>query len=584
MTLSRLVSIGLIGVLLAACSAESPKLAWRQTDLSLETVAEARGRFSTYSGRSIRTVALSSRSGISGAVFPIQLAATPTLSFRPIVEQGQAIRFKVELLRVTGDPEVLYDESHDGFRPGIPDLVALDLSSAAGEPVSISLLCEATGPGDWAAHFGSPRVIDTTPLEHRALKEDRSKPDVLLIAVDTLRADALGAYGRTPSVSPNIDALASESQLWLDAFATANNTNPSLASLMTGLYPKDHGLFNLHTRLPASHHTLAEQFRAEGYQTVGVVSAAHIKNSGLDQGFDHFVRSNGQFYAETVVDTAIDWLQRERAEPAFIWLHFFDPHVPHTPPAPYARGFAPVGPSGMEPVSDWAPYREPGVLEFDPRGPKDSPGHRRLYPGEVAYLDRQLGRLLDFLRSRGALDHTLVALVADHGETLGERQSWFRHEGLYDETTRVPLMIRWPGGEPRGRIPGLVQHFDLNPTLLETIGVDATGDARTLRRPPDRNAVFANHANDRGHMIRTDRHLFVLERGTRTRPRTTKFYDLVEDPRATRDLTGNGDPLEAELGDRLGSWRATRRSYEAAEPVAIDEAERAQLRALGYGD
>ena len=314
------------------------------------------------------------------------------------------------------------------------------------------------------------------------------------------------------------------------------------------------------------------------------MSAAHLKNSGLFQGFDRLLRPGGQFFAETVVDMAIDWLQTERAEPTFTWLHFFDPHVPHNPPAAYARGLAPAQATGMEPVQLWVPFREPGPVEFDRRGPSFAPGHRKLYPGEVAYLDRQLGRLLDFLRSRGRLDSTIVVFVADHGETLGERDSWFRHEGLYDETTHVPLMIRWPGASPRGRIDGLVQHFDLFPTLLDRIGLEVDSDARVLGEEPERDVVFANHANDRGYMVRTMSHLFIIERGNKQRRRRTRFYDLVSDPAAHTDLTGTGDPLEHELADRLGKWRTTRRAGDLAEPVDIDAAESERLRALGYGE
>lgn len=563
---------------LLGCPADPEATAWRQVDLWMAAPQAARRMFNTAQGRAVRS--LPARSG-QILRFPLELATRPLFFFRPVTDQGTACRFDVAFADTGGTSDPLYSELHRATGPTLPKVISVDLSAHAGKRGTLQLQVANAPDTDCAAHWASPRVIDAIPLQR---KPRRERPNVLLLAADTLRADALGAYGHSPSVTPVLDALAGESQVWLHAFSTANNTNPSLASLMTGLYPKDHGLFDLISRLPASHVTLAEHFQAAGYATFGVVSAAHLKNAGLDQGFDQYLRPGGQLFAETVVDMAIDWLQTERQRPTFIWLHFFDPHAPHTPPAPYAQGFGPARAAGMAAIQEWAPFREPGPLEFDPRSPPFAPGHRDLYAGEVAYLDRELGRLLDFLRSRDQLDSTIVAFVADHGEALGEHGSWFRHTGLYDETTHVPLMIRWPGAEPSGPIEGLVQHFDLFATLLEAIGATSDSDARPLQRAPSRNAVFANHANDQGHMVRTGRHLFIFERATSRLPRRSKFFDLESDPGALRDLTAANHPLEAELANRLGSWQATLRSNARAEPVAIGSAERDRLRALGYGE
>jgi arylsulfatase A-like enzyme len=565
---------------LFACAGEpEPEAtAWRQHDLWLAAAEAKRGSFGTYQGRALRSLPVA---GGETLRFRLELAAKPYLSFRAIAEAGAACRFEVGFEDSAGGSRQLYAAEHDALGKTLPDAVAVDLAALADQTGTLVLSVSDPPGAGCTGHWGSPRVVDAIP---RPSVRAPAQPHVLLLAADTLRADALGAYGASPSVTPSLDAFAAQSQVWLDAFATANNTNPSLASLMTGLYPKDHGLFDLRTQLPSSRTTLAEYFQAAGYETLGIVSAAHLKNAGLDQGFDRLVRPGGQFFAETVVDMAIDWLQTERAGPTFAWLHFFDPHVPHNPPASYARGLAPAAAFGMGPVRSWAPFRDPGPVEFDARAPRKAPGHRKLYPGEVAYLDRELGRLIDFLRSRGRLDTTIVAFVADHGETLGERNSWFRHGGLFDETTHVPLMIRWPGGEPRGRIEGLVQHFDLFATLLEVIGVRADSDARLLDATPARDAVFANHANDEGSMVRTPSHLFIFERAKSRRPRGPRFFDLASDPAARNDLSGRDDPLEKELADRLRAWRATKRIGDRAQPVEIGEAERARLRELGYGE
>ena len=560
------------------CPAEPDTTAWRQTDLWLAAPQAARRMFNTAQGRAVRSLPARPDQILH---FPLELAGRPHFSFRPITNQRTACRFEVAFTNASGTSDVLYSELQRATGPNLPSIISLDLSAHAGEIGTLELRVTSQPTTPCEAHWASPRVVDS--IAHRVVPREQH-PNVLLLAADTLRADALGAYGRSPSVTPVLDALADQSQVWLHAFSTANNTNPSLASLMTGLYPKDHGLFDLVSRLPASHVTLAEHFQAAGYATFGAVSAAHVKNAGLDQGFDQYLRPGGQFFAETVVDMAIDWLQTDHERPSFAWLHFFDPPAPPTPPAPYAQGYRPAKAAGMAPVREWTPFREPGPLAFDPRSPTFAPGHRELYAGEIAYLDREIGRLLDFLRSRDQLDSTIVAFVADHGEALGEHDSWFRHKGLYDETTHVPLMIRWPGGEPTGRVQDLVQHFDVFATLLEAIGTISDSDARPLQQAPGRDVVFANHANDEGHMIRTKQHLFIFERATRQLPRRSKLFDLETDPGALQDLTGSNHPLETELANQLGSWRATQRSGARAEPVEIDSVERDRLRALGYGE
>src|SRR5262249_41502659 len=149
-------------------------------------------------------------------------------------------------------------------------------------------------------------------------------------------------------------------------------------------------------------------------------------------------------------DMTIDWLAGHagRGKPFFAWVHLFDPHTPHTPPEPYALGFRPSEATGLTPPRLWVPFRAPGPRPFtEPVLGAD----RALYYGEVAYVDRQVGRLLGWLRSRDLLDDTLAAVVADHGESLGEHGIRFRHVGLHDTTTHVPMMIRWPGREAAGR-------------------------------------------------------------------------------------------------------------------------------------
>jgi arylsulfatase A-like enzyme len=218
-------------------------------------------------------------------------------------------------------------------------------------------------------------------------------------------------------------------------------------------------------------------------------------------------------------------------------------------------------------------------------------GNRDLYDGEVAYLDRQVGRLLDFLASRGLLENTVVAVVADHGENLGEHGIRFRHVGLFDTTTHVPLMIRWPGREREGRrIAGLVQTVDLFPTLLAAAGLLApkqdgtdlrglTGEGRGGRR-----AVFSEHAGRLGVSVRTREYRYGLNQGNdRFLPDGPYLYDLKADPGETQNLAGRGLGVERELNHLLLRWLADRRKNPNPQSRDLTEEEEQRLRALGYG-
>jgi arylsulfatase A-like enzyme len=231
------------------------------------------------------------------------------------------------------------------------------------------------------------------------------------------------------------------------------------------------------------------------------------------------------------------------------------------------------------------PFREPGPRPFDE---PVLAAHTDLYDGEVAYLDRQVGRLLGFLESRGLVESTVVVVVADHGESLGEHGVRFRHAGLHDTTTHVPMMIRWPGKKPPGRRFGeLVQTIDLFPTLLRAVGVDPPPqdgvDLRELHEKKGRRAVFAEHAGKLGLMVRTRTHKYILSEGnTNFFADGTYFYDLTADPKEENNLAGQGLAAERELSETLRRWLAARRRAPGTTARTLSAEEEARLRALGY--
>lgn len=530
------------------------------------------------SGGQVRVLEQVTGSRLGWTVRP---SAGAYLSLTPMLAdpEPRLTRFRAGV-RAEGSITVLADQTLAPLPPPAPPVAPaawrLDLERWAGEEVELLLQVDAVEPTSapqWV-RWASPALWrrGTAPPAPGTAQ----RPNVILLGIDTLRADAVGAFcgGCDPSASatPAIDALAKESDLWLDAYSTFNVTNPSFASILTGLYGKNHGVYDLKTPLPAAHTTLAELFKAAGYDTLAVISARHLgdHNSGLGQGFDLVARAEEHNAAELAVETAIDWIAARRA-PFFTWVHLFDPHTPHTPPRPFAEG-------------------QHGIPAYDQ---PILAGHRDLYRGEVEYLDHQIARLLEVLESRGLLDHTILALVADHGENLGEHGILYRHIGLWETTTHVPLLVRWPHRNnpqhPEGRrLRGLVQTLDLFPTLLAAAGLEPPPsdgiDLSELTRAGKRGrrAAFSEDVSRLGISLRTPTHRLVKSAGNPAIPDGVHLYDLEADPGETNDLAGRGLALETELLDALTRWLADHRAAPNPKAQNLSQDEIDRLRSLGY--
>ena len=639
----RLAVLGL--PLLAACGPRpeaAPPLGWSRFDLAAETpIVEAAPSAAAapfrqgigYLGREEVRDAARAPTGRRGTLpvrrapqievleqaagvrlaWPVELGESPYASFIPVGWRERPCRCRYRFGVRDGEGEIheLHRVEAGEAARLAPGAVEVDLAPFAGRRVELltdvdriasPAAAASSGEPPPALVWGSPAVYHRRPVAGRD-GSGRKRPNVLLLGIDTLRADHVGAFRRepssAPSLTPAIDRLAEESDVWLEAYATFNITNPSFASISTGLYGKDHGVYDLQTPLPPSHLTLAEVFSQAGYETLAVISASHLGDlaSGLGQGFGEVVVSDQTFAAELPVDRAMEWIDRRRTRsgadgtppPFFAWLHLFDPHTPHTPPEPYGLGFRPERPAGLGPVTAWLPFRRPGDRPFEH---KVLGGHRDLYAGEVAYLDRQVDRLLGFLESRRLLDETVVALVADHGENLGEHGIDYRHAGLWETTLHVPLLVRWPGasaGSDGGRrLRGLVQTLDLFPTLLAAAGLDPPPqdglDLRSLARGarPGRRAVFAELVGRKGAMVRTATHKYLRTNGDPFVRDGVYLFDLTADPAEDRNLAGRGLEVERELAALLDRWLAERRRGPAPPRRALSREEEARLRALGY--
>jgi choline-sulfatase len=285
------------------------------------------------------------------------------------------------------------------------------------------------------------------------IKKD-GRLNVLLVTLDTTRADRLGCYGSTRAKTPNLDALAAAGVRFENVYSQVPLTTPSHCSIMTGTYPLYHQVHNNGTYvLPQAMTTLAEILKAKGFETAAFVGSFTVDSRlGLDQGFDvyddkftegeAFKPLNAERKAEKVYAAFRSWLDRSEKQPFFCWVHFYDPHLPYDPPAPYSIDFA------------------------------DSP-----YDGEIAYMDYYIGQVIASLREKNLLRQTLVVLAGDHGEAFGEKVETGHGIFLYDETLRVPMIFSAEGHLPRGIVvKPRVRLIDIAPSILDLIALPAPAE------------------------------------------------------------------------------------------------------------
>jgi len=400
-------------------------------------------------------------------------------------------------------------------------------------------------------------------------------PNLLLVTVDTLRADRLGAYGWERARTPSLDALAREGTLFEAATTPLPRTSPALASLFTALPPHEHGLLEVGEKLPEEMETLAEVLSRAGYATAGIsANGAASRLQGLGQGFDFFLdigalsqrtrlrraghpaRRGEVQRAQAVTSEALAWLGRQRDEPWFLWLLYMEPHYLYDPPPEHAGGLDGYRHWFYEAASGFHPRH--ATVRFDLGGHSSAAREdlSRLYDGEVAVVDQWVGRLLDGLRLRDDAARTLVVFTADHGESLGEHGYFFEHGAyVYQPTMRVPLVFHWPGVVPAGRrVASPASLLDVAPTALGLLGL--------------RDAAAAGAGRDlaplwRGERDGRDRIVFG-ESGSALLPQTPR---RVLGGRRSAALRPGG---EAFRSVRDGRWLALRR---AGEPVALYDVE-----------
>jgi len=399
-------------------------------------------------------------------------------------------------------------------------------------------------------------------------------PNVVLITIDTLRADRVGCYGYKQGRTPTLDGLARQGVLFRTVVAPTPLTLPSHCSILTGTYPMAHGVRdNVGYTLPGGETTLATTLKSHGYST-GAFVGAYVLDArrGLNQGFDTYsgpspaTKREGdprivnlrtlERKAEEVVAEALEWLRTQGRKPFLVWIHLFDPHDPYEPPPRFRK------------------------LLPDP------------YDGEIAYADYALGQVIEYLKAQGIYDRTLVVATSDHGESFGEHGEFAHGYYIYDTTLLVPLIIKAPADlaiAPRS-IGGPVRSIDIPPTILQFLRIpvpptmQGTGllslifGKRDYRRPPDAYSE-TYYPNQFGwsalRSVRQRRFKYI------DAPKP-ELYDLLADPQELHNLFGRNRAMALELKSQLGALVARSVSEQRPRGTPVSPVDVELLKSLGY--
>lgn len=427
--------------------------------------------------------------------------------------------------------------------------------------------------------FGCGPKLESPP-------SDPGAPNLLLIVIDTLRADHLGCYGYERDTSPNIDKFADSGVLFENAYCQMPTTGPSHASLFTSKYPRSHGVLKNGWILSDTFPTLAQILKEKGYATAAIISSFAMSSKfGYSRGFDyynedfpeknstvslrswsgHIVKEGFDQRADIATLKATQWIKKNRNKPFFLWVHYYDPHSPYNPPKQYSSKFMK---DATEPIKQ-------GIANYD---------------GEIRFVDEEIQKILDLIEAQQLNSNTLVVIMSDHGEGLWQH-GWIEHgKFLYDEQTSVPLIMNFPGVLPEGiRLPSPVQTIDILPTILDLMEVQYRGDfsgnslVRMIQDPGYElpNPVFLErrrYSNITGSKFAIRdadlKYIWAPEEGTE------ELYNLREDPTELTNIVSQHRQTADKLRDKIVEWKERERDQSHQQYIAEDT--RKKLEALGY--
>jgi len=490
-----------------------------------------------------------------------------------------------------------------------------DLSSFSGEGVRLrmSVLQEKGQPLDdreperACAFWGEPMILNTGKKQEH--------PNVLLVTIDTTRADHVG----DPRVTPRLARLGDEGIVFENAWAGCNSTTPSHASILTGTRVREHGAQDNRSMLHMDNNTIAELFREAGYHTAAAVSVRHLQSgTGFGQGFDRFRSAveDSNLDGSRTIEPVLSWMESWKGEPFFMWIHLFDPHIPYGPPEAFKSSFAENSEKPIPSMTE-VPPTVPEVDEEVPvhlewLGEINCHDHVKfLYSAGVGYADHLVDRLLCALEKARILKNTAVVVTADHGESLGEHGIWYDHAGLFNESLKIPMIIKIPGGPEGARVADPVSCLDIAPTLVALCGLEPDRLMRGMNLigiaekggDPDRKMWFeyprlmqVGFRDKRCHFITT------LESGLRygldvkTDPEGRRLgsyarislgksylFEIGSDPNLENNLADTRkDAVDACL-KKVRKWQESLVPRCMATERDLSEEDEKRLQALGYG-
>jgi arylsulfatase A-like enzyme len=415
-------------------------------------------------------------------------------------------------------------------------------------------------------------------------KKIKEKPNVILISVDALRADHVGAYGYRENTTPHLDELARKGTLFHNHIADASWTLPSHAAMLTSQYSHVIGVEKIDQSIPKSTVTLPEVLKNYGYNTKGIISFAFVEPMyGFEQGFDEYDTSNSYFNGEyrdkwyksspDITDKAISWITKNKDKRFFLFLHYFDVHEAYNPPPPFDKLF---NASENEIVN--------------------------AYDGEIAYTDYHLGRLFSQLSALDLTDNTLIIVTSDHGDAFMEHGVYGHEPTVYEEIIQTPLIVSLPARIPEAKaVFQQTQSIDVAPTVLDILGfpIPREFNGETLLplilgkgTPKGREYTFSRVISQWYHKetVRTPKYKLIhvyeplnASLDNTTRVHSYELYDLEQDSGEKKNLIAERPDVVSELKTVLDVWLSRGKDANVTvQPVELSEAAKKRLESLGY--
>lgn len=442
----------------------------------------------------------------------------------------------------------------------------------------------------FAVHVGTLLLIG---CGSKSAPEAR-RPNVVLVTVDTLRADRIGCYGNDRVKTPFIDGLAKDGTLFRNVYCQAPTTGPSHSSILTSLYPRSHHVEGNARALDEENLTLPEVLKKNGYATAAFVGVWVLDDRyGFGQGFDHFTRSNDE---EKPAEVRA-WIDTNKDENFFVWLHIFAPHLPYSPPEPYAVMYDPDYKGEYDGSTEKLLEVHDKKIEVPHR---DLEHIMALYDGEVTYTDKLLSDTLSVLDDLGLKDDTMVVFTADHGEELYEHDHHFGHSlSVYEPAIRVPLIITYPANYQRGvqngkKLDSLTESIDIAPTILDLLDIHDDEWARQavgrsmlpyMKGGPGSGSTsaycetFVGDGKD-GWLRKTAVISQPMKLISTENTNVRKLYNIDTDPLEHMDLAEERPEELKWMNAKLGSFEA--RFALPSVSTVPDEETLKRLKSLGY--